>query len=132
METLTDKDREIFEKKNFAHLVTLMPDGSPQASPVWVDLDGDTILVNTATGRVKTRNVERDPRVAISIYDEDRPYGGVVMVRGTVTEMTTEGADDHIDKMAQKYMGRDKYQWHKPGEQRILLKISPEHVVHAA
>ena len=130
MAALSDKDKEIFEGKNFAHLVTLMRDGSPQASPVWVDLEGDTILVNTAEGRVKTKNVQRDPRVAISIYDEERPYGGIVMVRGLVKEITTDGADDHIDKMAKKYIGKDKYPW-RGGEQRVLLKIEPEHVVHA-
>ena len=132
MAELNEKDREIFEGKNFAHLVTLMPDGSPHASPVWVDLDGDTILVNTAEGRVKTKNVERDPRVAVSIYDEKRPYGGIVMVRGLVKDMTTEGADDHIDKMAKKYLGKDTYPWRRPTDGgRVLLKIVPEHVVHA-
>ena len=131
MASLTQRDREIFEGKNFAHIVTLMPDGSPQASPVWVDLEGETILVNSADGRVKTNNIRRDPRVAISIVDNDEPYGGVVMVRGTVTEVTTDGADEHIDKLAKKYLGVDKYQWRQPGEQRVLFKIEPEHVVHA-
>lgn len=132
MAALSDKDKEIFEGKNFAHFVTLMPDGSPQASPVWVDLDGDTILVNTADGRVKTKNVRRDPRVAISIHDEKRPYGGIVMVRGLVKEITTEGANDHIDKMAKKYLDQDKYTWHRPQDgPRVLIKIEPEHVVHA-
>ena len=131
MAALSDTDREIFDGKNFAHLVTLMPDGSPQASPVWIDLDGDMILVNTAEGRVKTKNVRRDPRVAISIYDQAQPYGRVVMVRGVVKDITTDGADDHIDKMAKKYIGKDKYPW-RAGEQRVLLKIVPEHVVHAS
>lgn len=131
MGALTKRDREIFEGKNFAHIVTLMPDGSPQASPVWVDLEDGVILVNSADGRVKTNNIRRDPRVAISIVDNDEPYGGVVMVRGTVTEITTEGADEHIDKLANKYLGVDKYHWRRPGEQRVIFKIEPEHVVHA-
>ena len=130
--TLTKRDREIFEGKNFAHLVTLMPDGSPHASPVWIDIEGDTILVNAAEGRVKTKNIRRDPRVAISILDSDHPYGGVVLVRGTVKEVTHDGADDHIDKLARKYTNRERYPWRQPGEQRVLFKIEPEHVVHAA
>lgn len=124
METLSPRDREIFEGKNFAHLVTLMPDGAPQASPVWVDVEGDLILVNSADGRVKTNNVRRDPRVAISILDSEEPYGGVVMLRGFVKEVVTEGADDHIDKMAKKYLGKDKYPFRQPGEQRVLYKIA--------
>ena len=132
MATLTKRDREIFEGKNFAHLVTLMPDGSPHASPVWVDVEDDTILVNAAEGRVKTKNIRRDPRVAISILDSAEPYGGVVLVRGVVKEVTHEGADDHIDKLARKYVDRDKYPWRQPGEQRVLFKIEPEHVVHAS
>ncbi len=131
MESLTPKDREIFEGKNFGHIVTLMPDGSPQASPVWVDLDGDTILVNSSEGRVKVNNVKRDPRVALSIYDQDEPYGRVVLVRGIVKEVATDGAKEHIDKLAKKYIGKDEYPWLQPGEQRVIFKIVPEHVVHA-
>jgi len=132
MTTLTDRDKEIFEGKNFAHLVTLMPDGSPHVSPVWVDVEGNLIRVNSAEGRVKTNNVRRDPRVALSIYDESDPYGGVVLVRGSVKDLVHEGAKDHIDKLAKKYIGQDEYPWLKPGEQRVILEIAPEHVVHAA
>ena len=131
MPTLTEKDREIFGGKSFAHLVTLMPDGSPHASPVWVDLEGDTILINAAEGRVKTKNIRRDPRVAISILDSNQPYGAVVLVRGTVKEVTHEGADDHIDKLAKKYIDKDKYPWRSETEQRVIFKIEPQHVVHA-
>ena len=108
-----------------------MPDGSPQASPVWVDLDGDTILVNSSEGRVKVNNVKRDPRVALSIYDQDEPYGRVVLVRGVVKEVATDGAKEHIDKLAKKYIGKDEYPWLQPGEQRVIFKIVPEHIVHA-
>lgn len=131
MATLTQKDREIFEGKNFAHLVTLMPDGSPHASPVWVDIQQDTILINAAEGRVKTNNIRRDPRVAISILDSNDPYRGVVLVRGVVQEITHDGADEHIDKLAKKYIGKDKYPWRSEAEQRVIFKIVPEHIVHA-
>jgi len=109
-----------------------MADGSPQVSPVWVDVEDDMIFVNSSEGRVKTNNVKRDPRVALSIYDDADPYGGVVLVRGFVKEVETEGAKEHIDKMAKKYIGKDEYPWLKPGEQRVIFKIVPEHVVHAA
>ena len=132
MESLTPRDREIFEGKNFGHLVTVMPDGSPQASPVWVDLESETILVNSSEGRVKTNNVKRDPRVAISILDSSEPYGGVVMVRGRVKEVTTEGAEAHIHKLAKKYLDKDQYPWLQPDEQRVIFKIVPEQVVHAS
>lgn len=132
MESLSPRDKEIFEGKNFGHLVTLMPDGSPQASPVWVDLEGDMILVNSSEGRVKTNNVRRDQRVALSILDGGEPYGGVVMVRGFVKEVTTEGAEAHIHKLAKKYLGKDEYPWLQPGEQRVIFKIVPDQVVHAS
>jgi PPOX class probable F420-dependent enzyme len=132
MESLSPRDREIFEGKNFGHLVTLMPDGSPQASPVWVDLEDDMILVNSSEGRVKTNNVRRDQRVALSILDSAEPYGGVVMVRGFVKEVTTEGAETHIHKLAKKYLGKDEYPWLQPGEQRVIFKIVPDQVVHSS
>ena len=132
MEALTTRDKEIFEGKNFGHIVTLMRDGSPHVSPVWVDLDGDVILVNSSEGRVKVNNVRRDPRVALSIYDQEDPYGAVVLVRGSVKEVATAGAKDHIDKLSKKYPGKDEYPWLQPGEQRVVFKIVPEHVVHAS
>lgn len=132
MTSLTQRDREIFDGKNLGHLVTLMPDGSPHASPVWVDVEDELILVNSSEGRVKTNNVKRDPRVAISIVDDAEPYGGVVLVRGFVKEVTTDGADAHIDKLAKKYLGKDEYPWRSPSEQRVIFKIVPEQVVHAA
>ena len=122
---LTDEDREMFRAKNFGHLATLMPDGSPQVSVVWVDVDGDTIVVNTAEGRVKTDNMRRDPRVAMSIYDQADPYTRLV-IRGTVAEMTHEGAADHIDRLARKYMDRDGYWAHDAAKPRVLVKIRPD------
>ena len=124
---LTGKAIKLIEGKNFAHLACLMPDGSPHVTPVWIDREGDTILVNTAQGRVKQRNVTRDPRVAISIADQDNPYEKV-LIRGVVREQTTNGADHHIDKLAKKYIHKDKYPWHAPGEKRIILKIEPQHI----
>lgn len=127
MATIPATHRDLIERPNFAHLATLMPDGSPQVTPVWVDLDGDTILINTAEGRVKTRNLDRDPRVALSIADQQNPYR-YIQVRGRVVERTHEGADAHIDKLAKKYLGQDRYPFRRPGEQRVIFRIQPEHV----
>ncbi len=125
--TLTEDQRRLLEKPNFAHLTTLRPDGSPHATVVWVDLDGDDILVNTAEGRVKTRHLRDDRRVALSVHDEENPYERVC-VTGQVVEMTHEGADEHIDALAKKYMGQDRYPGRAPGEQRVILRIRPERV----
>ena len=119
--------RKLFQEPNFAHLATLMPDGSPQVTAVWVDLDDSRILVNTAEGRAKPRNVRRDPRVAISIIKQDNPYSSA-FIRGHVVEITHEGADELIDKLAKKYIGQDRYPWRQPGERRVILVIEPEHV----
>jgi PPOX class probable F420-dependent enzyme len=119
--------RDLFEKPNFGHLATLMPDGSPQVTPVWVDIDGDTILINTAEGRVKTRNLDRDGRVAISVADQQNPYR-YIQVRGRVVARTHEGADANIDRLAKKYLGQDRYPFRQPGEQRVIFRIQPEHV----
>lgn len=115
------------QKPAFAQLATLNADGSPQVTPVWVDFDGTSILVNTAKGRVKARNLEREPRVALSIADPENPYR-YVGIQGRVTEMTETGADAHIDKMAKKYMGKDKYPLRQPGEVRVIVKIAPDKV----
>jgi len=119
----------LLEGKNFASFVTLMKDGSPHVAPTWIDHQGDIILINTAKGRVKEKNVRNDPRVAISIYDEKNPYH-MATIRGRVVDITTNGADEHIDKLAKRYLGLDKYQGRAPGEQRILLKIIAENVYH--
>jgi len=124
---LSPKATKLIEGKNFGHFATIMPDGSPQVSPVWIDHEGDLILVNTARGRVKQRNSAKDPRVAISIANQDDPYEKI-LVRGRVISQTTQGAEDHIDKMAKKYTGRDKYPWRVPGEKRIIIKIQPDHI----
>jgi PPOX class probable F420-dependent enzyme len=124
---IPEQARSLFTNKNFAFLSTLMKDGSPQVSPVWVDIDGDEILINTAEGRVKQKNVSRDPRVAISLVDSANPYT-MISVRGRVIEQIVEGASSHIDLMAKKYLGMEKYPFEIPGEKRILLRIKPEKV----
>ena len=127
---LPDDARELLEAPNIAHLTTLMPDGSPQVTPVWVDHDGRYVLVNTAEGRQKPRNVRRDPRVALSLTDRENPYVWA-MIRGRAVELTHEGADDHIDRLAKKYLGEDRYPFRQPGEQRVIVKIEPLRVTTA-
>jgi PPOX class probable F420-dependent enzyme len=123
---IPDKFLDLFQKKTFAQLATLMPDGSPQVSPVWCDYDGQFVLVNSAKGRVKDRNMRRDPRVSLDLQDPDNPYRHVT-IRGRVVDITEQGADEHIDKLAKKYMGVDRYGNRAPGEVRVIYKIQPEH-----
>ncbi len=118
---------DLMEKKAFAHLATTMADGSPQVSPVWFEYDGTHIVINSAFGRVKDRNMRRNPRVAVAISDPDNPYR-YLQVRGSVVEITTEGGDEGIDRLANKYMGVDVYPGHSPDETRVSYKIIPEHV----
>jgi PPOX class probable F420-dependent enzyme len=126
-QSIPDKYRDLFTKRAFASLATVMPDGSPQVTPVWVDLGGDLVLVNTARGRQKDKNMRRDPRVAMAIIDPENPYR-YLEIRGRVAEITEEGADPHIDKMAKKYLGADKYPYRQPSETRVIFKIQPERV----
>lgn len=116
---------DILAKRAFAHFVTLMPDGSPQSSPVWIDREGENLVVNSAVGRLKDKNVKRDPRVAISVADPDNPYR-CLMIRGEVVEITEEGADDHIDAMAMKYMGKEKYPFRSDTEVRVKYIVKPK------
>jgi PPOX class probable F420-dependent enzyme len=119
--------RDLFTKPAFAHLATLMPDGAPQVTPVWCDLQDGFVLVNTAKGRQKDRNIRRDPRVALAISDPNNPYR-YLQIRGRVVEFDEQQADAHIDKMAKKYLKKDKYPYRQPGEARVLYKIQPERV----
>jgi PPOX class probable F420-dependent enzyme len=125
-QAIPDKYRDLFSKKAFASLGTLMPDGRPQVTPVWVDLDGDLIVINSAKGRQKDRNLRRDPRVSLAIIDPDNPYR-YLELRGRVVEITEQGAAEHIDKMAKKYLGVDKYPYKNPDEVRVMYKIQPDH-----
>jgi PPOX class probable F420-dependent enzyme len=122
--TIPEKYLDLFQKKAFANLATLMPDGSPQVTPVWVDFDGTHVLVNSARGRQKDKNMQRNAKVALSILDPDNPYR-YLEVRGTVADVTEQGADEHIDKMAKKYTGKDKYPFRQPTEVRVIYKIAP-------
>jgi PPOX class probable F420-dependent enzyme len=121
---LTSEAIRLIDARNIAHLATLMPDGAPQVTPVWVDHEGDLILVNTAVGRVKQRNCARDGRVAISIASQVDPYDKII-IRGRVVAQTTHGAEAHIDKLAKKYTGAAKYQKSRPDEKRIIITIEP-------
>jgi len=121
---LTPNAIKLIEGKNFAFLATLLPDGSPHVAPVWIDHDGNMVLVNTAIGRVKQKNVERDRRMALSIADQNNPYEKIV-IRGRVVTQITEGADQHIDKLAKKYTGASKYKRSSSDERRIIIRIEP-------
>jgi PPOX class probable F420-dependent enzyme len=126
---ITEPVVKLLEGRNFAFVATLMKDGSPQITPTWVDVENGKILVNTAKGRLKQKNISRDGRIAISVTDQNNPYH-MVTVRGRVVEQTTEGADKHIDKLAKKYLGVDNYPLHSPSEKRIILKVKPERVYY--
>ncbi|HEX8954140.1 MAG TPA: PPOX class F420-dependent oxidoreductase [Polyangia bacterium] len=115
------------QKKAFAHLATLMPDGTPQVTPVWFDMSGDKVRVNTARGRIKDRNMQKNATVALSIIDPDNPYRHVA-IRGRITSISEEGADAHIDSLAKKYLGQDKYPFARPGEVRVIYEIEPTSV----
>ncbi len=115
------------QKKAFANLATVMPDGTPQVTPVWFDYQNGILRVNTAKGRVKARNMTKGAPVALAIMDPDNPYR-YVQVRGRVRTVTTEGAESHIDALAKKYLGKDKYPWRQPGQERLLLEIEPTSV----
>jgi len=125
---LDEKAIRLIEAKNFAYLGTLMPDGSPHVTPMWIDHDGDLVLINTAMGRVKQKNMSRDPRVSIAIADQNNMYDRVVIL-GRVVSQSFDGAEAHIDKLANKYTGAKKYQLSTPTEKRVIFKIQPVKVI---
>lgn len=125
--TIPENYRDLFAKKAFAHIATVMPDGGPHVTPVWCDYDGTYIRVNTAKGRVKDRNMRHNRKVAMTITDPENPYR-YLAVRGEVEELTEQGADAHIDLLTKKYLGKEKYPYRKPGEVRVLYKIRPDRV----
>jgi PPOX class probable F420-dependent enzyme len=126
-EVIPEKFRDLFDKKAFANVATLMPDGRPQVTPMWCEYDGAHVVVNSAKDRVKDRNMRRDPRVSLAVVDPDNPYRHI-QVMGRVIEITEDGADAHIDKLAKKYLNVDKYPNRKPGEVRVIYKIRPERI----
>ena len=119
--------KDLFAKVAYANLATVMPDGSPQVTPVWFDHDGEYLRINSAKDRIKDKNMRRNKRVALSIQDPDNAYR-YLAVRGNVEEITENGADAHIDSLAKKYLGKDKYPFRGPGEVRVIYKIRPEKV----
>ena len=119
--------KDLFTKVAYANLATVMPDGSPQVTPVWFDYDGECLRINSAKSRIKDKNMRRDKRVAVSIQDPDNAYR-YLAIRGKIAEITEEGADAHIDSLAKKYLGKDKYPFRGPGEVRVIYKIRPEKV----
>lgn len=130
---LSTEQIQMLRKPNFAHLATVGPDGSPQVTPVWVDVreEEDLILVNTAEGRTKVRNIRQNPQVAIDVIEQENPYN-MVSIKGEVLDISADGADEHIDSLAKKYLGKDKYPFRQPREKRLILKIRPEKVAMAA
>jgi PPOX class probable F420-dependent enzyme len=128
MAKLTEQAKKLLDGKNFACVATLMPDGSPQVAPLWVEREGDVVVINTTVTRQRYRNLKRDPRVALCVFDLADPYSRV-MIRGRATKITKDGAEEHIDKLSMKYHGR-KYDYHSADEPRVIIKIRPEHVTH--
>ncbi|MEV6799741.1 PPOX class F420-dependent oxidoreductase [Micromonospora rifamycinica] len=123
MAILTDEDKTLLSEPQLAHVATIEADGTPHVTPVWVDVDGDHILFNTALGRQKHLNIARNPVVAVSVVDRADDFR-TLWVRGTA-EFVTEGADAHIDRLAKKYLGQDTYPFRRPGEQRVIVRITP-------
>jgi PPOX class probable F420-dependent enzyme len=125
MVALTEEQVQILNGKNFATVATVMPDGSPEATLVWIETDGTYIYFNTAMHRLKARNLTRDPRVAIVVYDCNEPYSDVLAIRGRV-EMILEGANEHIDKLSRAY--EEKPFTFRPNETRVIVKVTPERI----
>ena len=124
---IDDKVVKLFSAKNLVFIATLMKDGSPQLSPVWANCEDGFILVNTAEGRIKHKNILRDPRVAVSVTSNDNPLD-MTTIRGTVIEIIPDYHYHHADKLTQQYMGRSNYPFKQPDEKRIIFKIKPEKI----
>jgi PPOX class probable F420-dependent enzyme len=125
MATLSEKQAKLFTDRNWGVIATMREDGSSQVTPVWIDYDGDAVLVNSAYGRTKVTNLQRDPRATVTVLPAENLQSGYVMVSGPA-ELVDEGAREHIDKLAKKYLGEDKYPYLGPGERRVIIKIHPE------
>jgi PPOX class probable F420-dependent enzyme len=125
--TIDGRAEELLKGKNFANVATLRRDGSVQVAPAWVDVQDGRAVVNSAKGRAWPTNLERDARVTLSVQNMENPYE-YVEIRGRVVEQTTDGADEHIDSLAKKYLGQDEYPYRQPGEQRVIIRIEPEHL----
>jgi PPOX class probable F420-dependent enzyme len=125
--TIEGRAEELVRGRNFAHIGTLRADGSVQVSPTWVDVQDGRVALNTAEGRAWPRNLERDPRITLEVQNFENPYE-YVEIRGRVAERTHEGADEHIDLLAKKYLDVDKYPMRQPGEQRVIIRVEPDYV----
>jgi PPOX class probable F420-dependent enzyme len=125
--TIEGRSEELLKDKNFCHVATLRADGSVHGVPVWVDVQNGRAVLNTAEGRAWPRNLERDPRVTLTVQNMENPYE-YVTIRGRVAERTHEGADEHIDALAKKYLDQDTYPMRQPGEQRVIIRVEPEYV----
>ena len=127
MATLNEKQAKLFTDRNWGVIATIREDGSPQATPVWIDYDGENVLVNSAQGRTKVKNIARDPRATVCVLPAEDQQSGYVMVSGPA-RIIEEGAFEHINMLAKKYLGEDKYPYHGPGERRVIIEIRPERV----
>ncbi|HTZ63219.1 MAG TPA: PPOX class F420-dependent oxidoreductase [Solirubrobacteraceae bacterium] len=125
--TIEGRGAELLQAKNFCNVSTINPDGSVLSVPVWVDVQDGRPVVNTAEGRAWPRNLERDPRVTLTVQNFENPYE-YVSIRGRVAERTHDGADAHIDALAKKYLDRDSYPFRQPGEERLIIRVEPEQV----
>jgi PPOX class probable F420-dependent enzyme len=127
MATLNEKQAGLFTDRNWGVIATIRDDGSPQVTPVWIDYDGENVLVNSAYGRTKVKNIERDPRATVTVLPAEDQQSGYVMVSGTA-KLVDEGALEHINMLAKKYLGKDKYPYLGPDERRVIIQIHPERV----
>jgi PPOX class probable F420-dependent enzyme len=125
--SIEGRAEELLRGRNFAHIGTLRADGSVQVSPTWVDVQDGRVALNTAEGRAWPRNLERDPRITLEVQNFENPYE-YLEIRGRVAERTHEGADEHIDMLAKKYLDVDKYPTRQPGEQRVIIRVEPDYV----
>ena len=127
--TITEENiSNLFKGRNLAFVSTLSNDGSPHVTPVWADMENDLILINTSEATAKTRHISKDPRVAISVVEQYNPYN-MVSIKGRVIEQTTDGADEHLHKLAKKYLGIGKYYYRPPKDKRIIIKVKPEKIM---
>ena len=130
--TLEARDRELLEAKNFCDVSTLREDGTIHTVPVWVDVEGDTVVLNTERNRAWPKNLRRTGHTTLTVLNYENPYE-YLTITGPVAEETTEGALEHIDAMAKKYIGQDKYPFHQPGDERVIFRIAPDRVArHSA
>jgi len=125
---LTDAQRKLLDDKNLAYIATVDASGAPQVTPVWVEYDGTHVRFNTEEKRAKFKHLQKNPRLAVCVANAQNPYQ-YIEIRGTVVEMTRDGADEMIDRLAKKYIDQDKYPFNKPGDVRVVVKILPEKVL---